>query len=92
MADEEPFDDPSDAEPEITKKMDKEFWAAWKATYPNIETDAQNINYNDLLDKFRTALLGNAGPMAVRLRGATTYGCSIGLLPGLWPAGAFVAR
>ena len=59
---------PSDAEPEITKQMDKEFWAAWKATYPNIETDAQNINYNDLLDKFRTALLGNAGPMVVRLQ------------------------
>ena len=47
---------PTDAEPEITKQMDKEFWAAWKATYPNIETDAQNIDYNDLLDKFRTAL------------------------------------
>ena len=30
---------PTDAEPEITTKMDKEFWAAWKATYPNIETD-----------------------------------------------------
>ena len=59
---------PSDAEPEITKQMDKEFWAVWKATYPNIETDAQNINYNELLDKFRTALLGNAGPMVVRLQ------------------------
>ncbi len=59
---------PSDAEPEITKQMDKEFWAAWKATYPNIETDAQNINYNELLDKFRTALLGNAAPMVVRLQ------------------------
>jgi multiple sugar transport system substrate-binding protein len=59
---------PSDAEPEITKQMDKEFWAAWKATYPNIATDAQNINYNDLLDKFRTALLGNAAPMVVRLQ------------------------
>jgi multiple sugar transport system substrate-binding protein len=59
---------PTDAEPEITKQMDKEFWTAWKAAYPNIETDAQNIHYNDLLDKFRTALLGNAGPMVVRLQ------------------------
>ena len=33
-----------------------------EATYPNIETDAQNINYNELLDKLRTALLGNAAP------------------------------
>ena len=30
---------PADAEPEIAKEMDEEFWAAWKATYPNIETD-----------------------------------------------------
>ena len=27
---------PADAEPEITKKFDKEFWEAFKATYPNI--------------------------------------------------------
>ena len=59
---------PADAEPEITKQMDKEFWAAWKATYPNIETEVTSIDYNTLLDKFRTALLGNAGPMVVRLQ------------------------
>ena len=59
---------PSDAEPEITKKFDKEFWEAFKATYPNITVDAQSIVYNDLLDKLRTSLLGNAGPMVVRLQ------------------------
>ena len=59
---------PTDAEPEITKQMDKEFWAAFKATYPNIETEVTSIDYNTLLDKFRTALLGNAGPMVVRLQ------------------------
>ena len=59
---------PTDASPDIERKVDADFWAAWKATYPNIETDAQNINYNDLLDKFRTALLGNAAPMVVRLQ------------------------
>ena len=48
--------------PRSTSRCDEEFWAAWKATYPNIETDAQNINYNDLLDKLRTASLGNAAP------------------------------
>ncbi len=59
---------PTDASPDIERKINDEFWAAWKATYPNIETDAQNINYNDLLDKLRTSLLGNAGPMVVRLQ------------------------
>ena len=59
---------PADAEPEITKKFDKEFWEAFKATYPNITVEAQSIVYNDLLDKLRTSLLGNAGPMVVRLQ------------------------
>lgn len=59
---------PNEASPDIERQMDDEFWAAWKATYPNIETDAQNIDYNQLLDKLRTALLGNAGPMVLRLQ------------------------
>ena len=59
---------PNDASPDIERKINDDFWAAWKATYPNIETDAQNIDYNVLLDKFRTALLGNAGPMVIRLQ------------------------
>jgi multiple sugar transport system substrate-binding protein len=59
---------PTDAEPEISKQTDKEFWAAFKATYPNIETEVTSIDYNTLLDKFRTAVLGNAGPMVVRLQ------------------------
>lgn len=59
---------PSDADPEISHRIDKEFWEAFKAAYPNIEVGAQNIVYNELLDKLRTALLGNAGPMVVRLQ------------------------
>jgi multiple sugar transport system substrate-binding protein len=59
---------PVDADPDITRKWDAEFWAAWKATYPNIATDVQNIAYNDLLDKLRTATVGNAAPMVVRLQ------------------------
>jgi multiple sugar transport system substrate-binding protein len=59
---------PNDASPDIERKINDDFWAAWKATYPNIETDAQNIDYNVLLDKLRTTLLGNAGPMVVRLQ------------------------
>ena len=59
---------PNDASPDIDHKVHEEFWAAWKATYPNIETDYQNIDYNQLLDKLRTATLGNAAPMVVRLQ------------------------
>ncbi|WDR07508.1 sugar ABC transporter substrate-binding protein [Devosia rhodophyticola] len=59
---------PNEASPDIERQINDEFWAAWKATYPNIETDAQNIDYNQLLDKLRTALLGNAGPMVLRLQ------------------------
>ena len=59
---------PNDASPDLDKKIDADFWTAWKATYPNIQTDYQNIDYNVLLDKLRTSLLGNAGPMVVRLQ------------------------
>ena len=59
---------PNDASPDIDKKIDADFWAAWKKTYPNIQTDEQNVDYNVLLDKLRTSLLGNAGPMVVRLQ------------------------
>ena len=59
---------PTDASPDIEKKINDEFWAAWRATYPNIVTYNQNIDYNTLLDKLRTATLGNAGPMVVRLQ------------------------
>jgi multiple sugar transport system substrate-binding protein len=77
---------PTEASPDIERKIDADFWAAWKATYPNIETDAQNINYNDLLDKLRTSLLGNAGPMVVRLQilGGVEFGAK-GYLQELKP-------
>ena len=53
---------PFEADPEISHRQDEAFWEAFKVAYPNIETDVQSITYNELLDKFRTALLGNAGP------------------------------
>jgi len=59
---------PTEASPQIERDINDQFWAAWAATYPNIETDAQNIDYNTLLDKLRTSLLGNAGPAVVRLQ------------------------
>jgi multiple sugar transport system substrate-binding protein len=58
---------PNDASPDIERKLNEEFWAAWKNTYPNIETDYQNIDYNQLIDKLRTATLGNAAPGVVQL-------------------------
>lgn len=59
---------PNEASPDIERRINDEFWAAWKKTYPNITTDAQNIDYNQLLDKLRTATLGNAAPAVVRLQ------------------------
>lgn len=59
---------PFEADPQIAHDMDKAFWDAFHAAYPNITTDVQSITYNELLDKFRTALLGNAAPMVVRLQ------------------------
>ena len=59
---------PFQAEPQITHDMDAAFWAAFAEAYPNIETDVQSITYAELLDKLRTALLGNAAPMVARLQ------------------------
>jgi multiple sugar transport system substrate-binding protein len=77
---------PNDASPQIERDINDQFWAAWAATYPNIETDAQNIPYNDLLDKLRTSLLGNAGPAVVRLQilGGVEFGAK-GYLEPLTP-------
>jgi multiple sugar transport system substrate-binding protein len=59
---------PTEASPDIDRKVHADFWAAFQATYPNIKLDYQNIDYNQLLDKLRTATLGNAAPMVVRLQ------------------------
>lgn len=59
---------PFEADPQIMHDIDKQFWEAFAKAYPNIKTDVQSITYNELLDKFRTALLGNSAPMVVRLQ------------------------
>ena len=56
-----------EGDPQVMRDNYTDFFKAFAATYPNIELDAQGITYNELLDKFRTALLGNAAPMAIRL-------------------------
>lgn len=58
---------PTEANPQKEREMDAAFFEAFAETYPNIEIDAQNIGYNDLLNKLRTAALGNAAPMVARL-------------------------
>jgi multiple sugar transport system substrate-binding protein len=59
---------PFEADPLIAHEQDAAFWEAFAEAYPNIQTDVQSITYNELLDKFRTSLLGNAAPMVVRLQ------------------------
>ena len=58
---------PNQASPDIDKKIDAEFWAAFKETYPNIEVDRQNLDYNQMLDKVRTAALGGAAPCVAKM-------------------------
>jgi len=53
--------------PEIDRKFETEFFEAFAKTYPNIELTKQNLDYNQIFDKFRTATLGNAAPMVIRL-------------------------
>ncbi len=58
---------PNQASPELDHKIYAEYWAAFSKTYPNIEIEAQNLDYNEMLNKLRTAALGNAAPMVARL-------------------------
>ncbi|WP_423066249.1 ABC transporter substrate-binding protein [Devosia sp. CN2-171] len=75
-----------EADPQIMRDNYRDFFAAFRATYPGIELVEQGITYNELLDKFRTALLGNSAPMAIRLQilGGTEF-ASKGYLEELKP-------
>jgi multiple sugar transport system substrate-binding protein len=57
-----------EGDPQVMRDNYTDFFEAFRATYPNIVLEEQGITYNELLDKFRTALLGNAAPMAIRLQ------------------------
>jgi len=57
---------PNEANPQIEHDIDAAFWAAFQQTYPNIRVEKQNLNYNQMLNKARTAALGRAAPMVVR--------------------------
>ncbi len=62
---------PNQASPQIEVDNDAKLWDAWKQTYPGIPTtmgeNVQNLDYNQMLDKLRTAAAGNAAPDVARL-------------------------
>lgn len=82
-----------EGDPEVMRQNYRDFFAAFRETYPNIELEEQGITYNELLDKFRTALLGNAAPMAIRLQilGGTEFAAK-GYLEPLGPEDVGYAR
>ncbi len=57
---------PNQASPELDHRIDADFWSEFGRTYPNIKVTRQNLGYNDMLNKVRTAALGNAAPMVAR--------------------------
>ena len=58
--------------PQVTVEYLKQFWTTWNQTYPGIPLNegdqVQNINYNEQIDKLRTATAGNAAPDITRLQ------------------------
>ncbi|MDQ3443070.1 MAG: extracellular solute-binding protein [Chloroflexota bacterium] len=62
---------PTEASPELDHQMHDELWASWAETYPGIVLtqgeNQQNIGYNDLLDKVRTAATGSAAPAVCKM-------------------------
>jgi multiple sugar transport system substrate-binding protein len=61
------YSGPTQASPQIEHDMDKAFFEAFAAMYPNITVVKQSLNYNDMLDKLRTTTMGRAAPMVARL-------------------------
>ncbi|MGH2532613.1 MAG: extracellular solute-binding protein [Thermomicrobiales bacterium] len=58
---------PNQASTELDRQIHDEFWAAFHATYPNIEVEQNNLDYNQMIDKVRTAALGGAAPAVARM-------------------------
>ncbi len=58
---------PNEASPQIAKDLYEEFQQAFAGYYPNVTLDNQNVGYNDLLDKIRTAAAGGAAPDVAKL-------------------------
>ena len=58
---------PTEASPQITKDLYDEFLETFALYYPNITLDNQNVGYNDMLDKIRTAAAGGAAPDVAKM-------------------------
>ena len=58
---------PNQASPEVEVKIDAEFWEAFGKTYPNIKVTKESLDYNDMLNKLRTAAIGRAAPMVTKI-------------------------
>ena len=58
---------PTEPDPQITKDLYQEFQDTFARYYPNITLDNQNIGYNDMLDKIRTAAAGGAAPDVAKM-------------------------
>jgi multiple sugar transport system substrate-binding protein len=58
---------PNDASPQLDHEIDAQFWAAFARTYPNITVERLSLDYNNIVDKIRTAALGKAAPTVARL-------------------------
>jgi multiple sugar transport system substrate-binding protein len=58
---------PTEASPQIAKDLYDEFFAAFASYYPEITLENQNVGYNDMLDKIRTAAAGGAAPDMARM-------------------------
>jgi|GEM_PF-405206 len=62
---------PTQATPDIDKQADQAFWQAWNEMVPGVPMkvgdNVQNLDYNQMLDKLRTAAAGNSAPFAARL-------------------------
>ncbi len=58
---------PNQASAQIDIDLDVQFWDAFGKLYPNIKVNRQNLDYNTMLDKLRTAALGKSAPMVARL-------------------------
>ncbi len=57
---------PNQASAQIEHEIDAAFWAEFAKTYPNIKVTTQNLDYNEMLNKSRTAALGKAAPMVAK--------------------------
>lgn len=58
---------PVESTPQIAKDFYQQFQDSFKTWYPNINLDNQNVDYNDLLDKLRTAAAGGAAPDVAKM-------------------------